>query len=287
LDNMSVTTTCVPRNVQTGDVPELPEVERARQAIETALDREIRAVDDSDEWVCRPHRPGEIAQALVGGRLTAAHRRGKTMWCDTAGSDGDHGPRLGIHLGMSGWIVVETDDGEHVGGEPDRPEPDAVRPEWERFSITFTDGGRLRLLDKRRLGRVRLEPDLESLGPDALTISPAEFRERVGRGRAPVKARMQDQSVLAGVGNLLADEVLWQAAVAPSTPVDQLGDDVLDRLHAAMRRAVEAAIEHGGAHTGEMIPFRKAGASCPRCGAPMARGDVGGRTTWWCSAEQS
>jgi formamidopyrimidine-DNA glycosylase len=268
-------------------VPELPEVERARQAIEAALDREVRAVDDSDEWVCRPHRPGDIAQALVGGRLVAAHRKGKTMWCDTAGSGGAPGPLLGIHLGMGGWIVVEADDGEHVGGEPDRPEPDAVRPEWERFSITFADGGRLRLLDKRRLGRVRLEPDLDGLGPDALTISREEFRVRVGRGRAPVKARLQDQAVLAGVGNLLADEVLWQARVLPRTPVDQLGEEVLDRLHAAMRRSVESAIANGGAHTGEVIPFRKAGATCPRCGAPMTQGQVGGRSTWWCSAEQS
>jgi formamidopyrimidine-DNA glycosylase len=268
-------------------VPELPEVERARQAIEAALDREIRAVDDSDEWVCRPHRPGDIAQALVGGRLVAAHRRGKTMWCDTAGADGEPGPRLGIHLGMGGWIVVETDDGDQIGGEPDRPEPDAVRPEWERFSVTFADGGRLRLLDKRRLGRVRLEPDLDGIGPDALTISRAEFRERVGRGRAPVKARLQDQGVLAGVGNLLADEVLWQARVLPHTPVDQLDEEVLDRLHGAMRRAVEAAIANGGAHTGEVIAFRKEGATCPRCGAPMVRGQVGGRATWWCSAEQA
>lgn len=268
-------------------MPELPEVERARQAIEAALDREIGAVDDTDEWVCRPHRPGDIAGVLVGGRLVAAHRRGKTMWCDTAAPDGEPGPRLGIHLGMSGWIVVESDGGDHVGGEPFRPEPDAVRPVWERFSITFADGGRLRLLDKRRLGRVRLEPDVDGLGPDALTISKAEFRERVGRGKAPVKARLQDQGVVAGVGNLLADELLWQARVPPRTPVGQLGDDTLDRLYATMRRTVDAAIANGGAHTGEVIPFRKAGAACPRCGAPMEKGQVGGRTTWWCSQEQA
>jgi formamidopyrimidine-DNA glycosylase len=268
-------------------VPELPEVERAREVIEAALDRRISAVDDSDEWVCRPHRPGDIARALHGGRLVAAHRRGKTMWCDTDRADGGAGPRLGVHLGMSGWIVVETEDGERVGGEPNRVETSAITPGWERFSITFADGGRLRLLDKRRLGRVRLEPDLDGLGPDALAISRAEFRERVGRGRAPVKARLQDQAVLAGVGNLLADEVLWQARVPPRTPVDRLGDEVIDRLHTAMRRALESAIAKGGAHTGDVIPFRKAGASCPRCGAPMEHGQVGGRSTWWCSAEQS
>ncbi|HLU55444.1 MAG TPA: DNA-formamidopyrimidine glycosylase family protein [Pseudonocardia sp.] len=268
-------------------MPELPEVERARQAIEAALDREIRAVDDTDEWVCRPHRPGDIARALVGGRLVAAHRRGKTMWCDTVAADGEPGPHLGIHLGMGGWIVVDGADGEHVGGEPFRPEPDAIRPEWQRFSIDFADGGRLRLLDKRRLGRVRLEPDLDGLGPDALAISADEFRERVGRGKAPVKARLQDQGVLAGVGNLLADELLWQARISPRTPVDQLGPDELDRLYAAMRRTIEAAIADGGAHTGEVIPFRKPGAACPRCGAPMEHGRIGGRTTWWCSAEQA
>ena len=209
------------------------------------------------------------------------------MWCETVGPDGGQGPRLGIHLGMGGRIIVESEDGEHAGGEPEHPERGAPKPEWDRFTVTFADRGRLRLFDKRRLGRVRLEPDLDGLGPDARTISAAEFRERVGRGRAPVKARLQDQGVLAGVGNLLADEVLWQAAVAPSTPVDQLDDEVLDRLHAAMQRALEAAIVNGGVHTGDVIPFRKAGASCPRCGAPMVRSDVGGRSTWWCSAEQS
>jgi len=69
-------------------VPELPEVESARRVLVHALDREIAAVDDNDHWVCRPHAPGEIAAALVGGRLTVAHRRGKSMWCETLGRTG-------------------------------------------------------------------------------------------------------------------------------------------------------------------------------------------------------
>jgi formamidopyrimidine-DNA glycosylase len=283
-------------------VPELPEVERARQALEAALDREIRSVDDSDEWVCRPHRPGDIARALVGGRLVAAHRHGKTMWCETVGRDGEPGPQLGVHLGMGGRIVVSGPAGrrggvensgvehsgvEHSGGEVVRADGAPHKPEWDRFTATFVDGGRLRLVDKRRLGRVRLEPDLSALGPDAETITRDEFRTRVGRGRAPVKARLLNQSVLAGVGNLLADEALWQAAVSPSAPADELGGDALDRLHGALERAIAAAIANGGAHTGDVIPFRHADASCPRCGAPMAHGTVGGRSTWWCSAEQA
>jgi formamidopyrimidine-DNA glycosylase len=267
-------------------VPELPEVEIARQVLEGALHREIRAVDDNDEWVCRPHRPGDIARVLVGGCLVAAHRRGKTMWCDTATRDGEPGPHLGVHLGMGGRIVVSDEKGERGGGERERPDATPRKPEWDRFVVDFADGGRLRLFDKRRLGRVRLEPDIDALGPDAETISREDFRIRVGRGHSAVKARLLDQSVLAGVGNLLADETLWHAAVSPAAPADELGAATLDRLHQALEQALAAAIAHGGVHTGEVIEFRKPDASCPRCGAPMVHGTVGGRSTWWCSREQ-
>jgi len=267
-------------------VPELPEVESARQVLDGALGRVIRAVDDNDEWVCRPHPPGEIARALVGGRLVVAHRRGKTMWCETVGRDGAAGPDLGVHLGMGGRLIVTGPDGERGGGEPERPDASSRKPEWDRFTVVFADGGTLRLFDKRRLGRVRLEPDLSQLGPDAETIGRDEFRTRVGRSRAPVKARLLDQGVLAGVGNLLADEALWQARVRPAAPADELDRATLDRLHAELGRAIAAAVAHGGVHTGEVIPFRHPDASCPRCGAPMAHGTVGGRSTWWCSAEQ-
>ncbi len=274
-------------------MPELPEVESARRVLEGALDREVRAVDDNDDWVCRPHPPGEIARVLVGGRLTAAHRRGKTMWCDVVGRDGEPGPALGIHLGMGGRIVV-TDGadgaaGVRSGGDP-RPvsaEGDTRKPEWNRFTATFVDGGQLRLFDKRRLGRVRLEPDVDALGPDAEEIGRDDFRTRVGRGHSAVKARLLDQSVLAGVGNLLADETLWQARLSPRAPADELSRATLDHLHDALDKALRSAIEKGGVHTGEVIGFRHADAHCPRCGAPMVHGTVGGRSTWWCSAEQA
>src|SRR3954465_4651682 len=173
-------------------MPELPEVERARAVIEElALGRRIAAAEDSDTYVCRPHAPGEIGGALEGRELVSANRRGKSMWCDT-----DGGPPLGLHLGMARRIAID--------------EPPAERG-WDRFTLLFEDGGRLALRDKRRLGRAILDPDLARVGPDAAAISRAEFRTRVGRGGAPVKARLMDQSVLAGVGNLLADEILWRA----------------------------------------------------------------------------
>lgn len=83
-------------------MPELPEVESARAAIEAgALHREIIDVDDADTYVCRPHRPGEIRAALVGRSLTAAYRQGKSIWCETSGVDGSTtpGPELAVHLG--------------------------------------------------------------------------------------------------------------------------------------------------------------------------------------------
>ncbi|MDN5750146.1 MAG: formamidopyrimidine-DNA glycosylase [Pseudonocardia sp.] len=268
-------------------MPELPEVELARVVLADALNREIRSIDDNDDWVCRPHPPGEIAQALVGGRLTAAHRRGKTMWCETS-VRGEPGPNLGVHLGMGGQIMVTTGGETRVGPTgPEHRNPGPRKPEWDRFTVTFADGGRLRLFDKRRLGRVRLEPDLDGVGPDAETISREDFRTRVGRGHSAVKARLLDQSVLAGVGNLLADETLWQAGLCPAAPADELGAARLDELYDALEQALKAAIANGGVHTGEVIGFRHADAGCPRCAAPMVHGTVGGRSTWWCSAEQA
>jgi formamidopyrimidine-DNA glycosylase len=258
-------------------MPELPEVERARALIAAhALGRRIAAVDDTDTYVSRPHQPGEIAAALTGRTLTAAHRRGKSMWLETDGGDG---PILGLHLGMAGRILVD----DRVEGDP---APAADGRGWDRFALHFDDGGALVLRDKRRLSRAVLEPRIELLGPDAAEIGRDAFRERVGRGDAPLKARLMDQAVLAGVGNLLADEALWRARLSPLRPAGSLDDAELDRLRRELRAAIRSAIRLGGVHTGELIPHRVAGGHCPRCGAPLRRGKVGGRTTWWCPVEQ-
>jgi formamidopyrimidine-DNA glycosylase len=251
-------------------MPELPEVERAR-----ALGRRIAAVDDTDTYVCRPHAPGEIAAVLEGRTLTEAHRRGKTMWVET-----DGGPVLGLHLGMAGRIVVDDE------AEGDPPRGRATDGVWDRFTLRFEDGGRLLLRDKRRLGRAVLDPDLSRLGPDAAEVGRDPFRARVGRGDAPLKARIMDQSVIAGVGNLLADEALWRAGLSPVRPAGELAPGELDLLRREIRAATRRAIRLGGVHTCELIPERQRGGICPRCGAELARATVGGRTTYWCPVEQ-
>ena len=248
-------------------MPELPEAERARQQIERVLGREIVAVDDRDTYVCRPHAPGEIATALVGRRLTTAHRRGKFLWVETD----DHGPDLGLHLGMAGRIAVD---------EAESPR------NWDRFALEFADGGRMALRDKRRLARAVIEPDFSHVGPDAAEVSRDVFRERVGRGATPLKARLLDQGVIAGVGNLLADETLWLARLSPRTPAGELSVEELDRLRRELRAAVRDAVRNGGVHTGRFMPAREKGGTCPRCGTALARDTVGGRTTYWCPRDQ-
>ena len=242
-------------------MPELPEAERARLQLARVLGREIVAVDDRDTYVCRPHAPGEIAAALTGATLLSAHRRGKFLWVETTG------PVLGLHLGMAGRITID---------EPPAPN------HWDRFALDFAGGGRLALHDKRRLGRALLEPDFSHVGPDAAEVGRDAFRARIGRGAAPIKARLLDQGAIAGVGNLLADETLWRARLAPTRVTGKLSEEELDRLRRELRAATRSAIRNGGVHTGAFIPARTRDGACPRCGTGLSRGVVGGRTTYWC-----
>jgi formamidopyrimidine-DNA glycosylase len=189
---------------------------------------------------------------------------------------------------MSGRIVITSPGGEATaGGGPRRRDARPGKPEWDRFTIEFADGGRLALFDTRRLGRVRLNPDVNALGPDAEEITKDQFRQVFSKGTIAVKARLLDQSKIAGVGNLLADEALWQARISPAAPVGSLRPADVDRLYRALQAALKSAAANGGAHTGEIIPFRHEGGRCPRDGAEMKHGTVGGRSTWWCSVEQA
>jgi formamidopyrimidine-DNA glycosylase len=249
-------------------VPELPDVESARKQIEAGgLGRRIAAVEDGDTYVSRPHAPGEIADALVGRELVAVHRRGKSMWIETS----DEGPVLGLHLGMAGRIAIDEEPSDRG---------------WDRFVVHFADGGRLALRDRRRLGRARLEPDIEALGPDAADVPRGQFRELLARSRAPIKARLMDQAVMAGVGNLMADEILWRSRIDPRRPAADLDEDEADRVWRDMRTIIRMSVRRGHAGVTELMAERHRGGHCPRDGAELERGTVGGRTTYWCPVEQ-
>ena len=155
---------------------------------------------------------------------------------------------------------------------------------WDRFALEFDGGGRLALRDKRRLGRAVLDPDFSHVGPDAAEVGRKELRARVGRGTAPLKARLLDQTVISGVGNLLADEILWRARLGPRRVAGELDTAELDRLR-RFARAPCATRSGSAARTRAPSPPPRPGGRCraagprssarrsagaPRSGAPRA-----------------
>jgi formamidopyrimidine-DNA glycosylase len=261
-------------------VPEILEVESARQLIEShALDRPISGVVADDAWYLkRGLTGGGLRAALPGRRFTTARRRGKLMLLDTS----ELGPVLGLHLGMSGRVVIDGDE----AGDPLLYTSNDDRPEWYRFRVRFDDGGSLALRDPRRLGAVELDPDEERLGVDALALTRADLERVLGRSRAPLKAVLMDQSRLAGLGNLLVDEALWRAGLDPARAAGSLDERERARLYRAVRETLRVLGRRGGSHTGGLMPGRMPGGMCPRDGAPLLRRTVGGRTTYSCPAHQ-
>lgn len=184
-------------------VPEMLEVETYRQLAEKALDRPIASLHCPDTWFLKgaATRPA-LRRALVDRRFTAARRIGKLLLLEV-----DSGPTVGIRFGMTGTLVVDDQRGvdqmQYPSGRRD--------PAWDRWKVRFGDGGSLAVHDPRRLGGVLLDPDVSRLGPDAAAVTPAQLAATLGESRAPVKARLLDQSRVAGIGNLIADELLWRS----------------------------------------------------------------------------
>jgi formamidopyrimidine-DNA glycosylase len=265
-------------------VPELPEVEGYRVLAENrALGRRISSVESPDSWYLkRGLDSAGIAAALTGSRFARARRKGKLLLLDveSSPSGAPHGV-LGLHFGMSGRLIIDgaasVDRLLYTAGSDGR---------HDRFTIRFGDGGWLAVRDPRRLGGVELDADESRLGPDALGLSASDLRRALAGSEVAVKARLLDQAKLAGVGNLIADEVLWRAGLAPTRPCRSLRAADLRRLHRHLSVGLAELIDRGGSHMGDLEPHRRPGGRCPRDGSPLTRGTVGGRTTWWCPRHQ-
>jgi formamidopyrimidine-DNA glycosylase len=261
-------------------VPEILEVELYRTLAEKALGRPIQQVWMTDARYGRGGTtPRRLQSALAGHSFTEARRRGKLLLLDT-----DDGPTLGVRFGMTGGLVVD-------GAEAlDRLlyGPGVFGDQWVRARVTFTDGGHLLLHDPRRFGSLELAPDEGRLGPDALTLTLPDLRRALGPAgsrAAPLKARLMDQERVAGVGNLLADEILWRAGLDPArrTP---LTEAELRALHSSLRATLRQLGRRGGSHMGNLMEERHAGGRCPKDGTELRTASVGGRTTWWCPVHQ-
>jgi formamidopyrimidine-DNA glycosylase len=268
-------------------MPELAEVEAYRRLAESATGRPVATVDTPDDWYLKRGVNGaSLTTALSGRSFTAARRIGKLLLLDAdtphPGAGSVTGPTLGLRFGMTGRLLVD----DRLGVDRLIYSSDRYKPEWIRFSIGFADGGRLAVLDPRRLGGVFLDPDEDALGPDAASVGLAALRAALGTSRAPLKARLMDQARLAGVGNLIADEALWRAGLDPRRPAGSLTSAETRRLHRHLRAVVDDLLERGGSHTGDLLGARLPGGRCPRDGAPLVRDQVGGRTSWWCPRHQ-
>lgn len=253
------------------------EVEAYRQAALRSVGRRITEVRAPDAWYLKGETTGARLQAGLGGRTVAdVTRTGKLLLIETDGAT------LGLRFGMTGRLLV---DGQ---GPIDRLEysSDRAEPGWIRFGLAFAGGGDLQVVDPRRLGGVQLDPPVERLGPDALSMRAATMRKGLARSRAPLKAWLLDQSRIAGIGNLLADEILWRAGIDPARPAESVDPSEVRRLHHHMRATIELLTQRGGSHTGDLQVARARGASCPRDGEPLLRRTIGGRTTYSCPVHQ-
>ena len=248
-----------------------------RQVAQLAIGHTICGVAAPDAWYLKGGATAAgLRRALVGREVTAARRIGKLLLLDT------DGPTLGLRFGMTGRLVVD-------GTVPiERLEYSSCRVEaaWVRFGLSFEELGDLQVIDPRRLGGVELEPDESSLGVDALDLRPAQLRDLLTGVRAPLKAWLLDQTRIAGVGNLIADEALWRAGFDPARPAGSLDVNEVRRLHRHLHRTITDLTSRGGSHTGDLHLARQPGASCPRDGAPLLRRTIGGRTTYSCPHHQ-
>lgn len=268
-------------------MPELPEVESIRRALEPVLTgRRIVRAAIADARLVRPLEPLQVGAELEGEQIEALDRRGKYLIVRFAS-----GRSLLIHLRMTGSL-------RHVaaGSASDDPHRRAV--------VTLDDGSDVAYRDVRRFGTwLVLEPGelrpylAARLGPEPLgAFGARELAARLSRRSAPIKAVLLDQRALAGVGNIYADEALWHARVHPLRPAAGLDGGEVARVHRGVRRALRAGIARQGASlrdyalpdgaSGSMQDafnvYGREGEPCERCGTPIGKIRVAGRGTWFC-----
>jgi formamidopyrimidine-DNA glycosylase len=260
-------------------VPEVLEVESYRQLAERVVGATVTK-GWSDAYAAKKLvSPASWARAVKGLTLTGTDRRGKLMILET------DGVTLGMRFGMTGVLLIDSDagiDGLFYG-------PHLYQAQWIRAGLELSDGRRLLLHDPRRLARVEIDPDVSELGPDALTLTRAQFNEvlAVTRGEGPaIKARLLDQTMVAGVGNLLGDEILFRAGIDPRTPTGRLSDEQRTALFRAFTQTMTTLARRGGSHLGDHMVGRIVAGFCPRDGGAMRSAVIGGRTTYWCSVHQ-
>jgi formamidopyrimidine-DNA glycosylase len=259
-------------------MPELPDVEKHRRTIaEHATGQTVRRVEVHDPELLEGTTPQGLGRSAVGREIGEPRRLGKWL---AVGLDRG-GPTLVFHFRMTGdllWRPVAEEAGS----------ADAVA-----FHL---DEGILSYRSRRLLGGVTYLPagrDLEAavgpLGPDAADVDRHQLGELLAGRRGGLKSALMDQRMIAGLGNELVDEILWRSGLHPARPAAELAEDELADLYSEFREVLRRSIRAGHVPSGPTwlnAQRREDEPRCPRCGAALQRGRVGGRTTFWCPREQ-
>jgi formamidopyrimidine-DNA glycosylase len=286
-------------------MPELPEVETIRVGLARLLPGKI-VHDVWHDWPKSfPNAPSDVARFLIGAEITSIHRRAKVLIIELSS---DYS--LVIHLRMTGQLVFR---GKEVfgAGHPNDSLTGKLPDKSTRVVLDFTDDSKLFFNDQRKFGWMRLLPTaqvpeidfLKTVGPEPLEddFTVERFIERMmARKNSPIKAVLLDQKVLAGVGNIYADEALWMAKIHPLIPVSKIPRAKLVALHSDLRAVLRLSIEKGGSTDRNYVNsegkkgsylsfanvFRKQGQPCPRCGTIIIKIRAAGRGTHICPNEQ-
>lgn len=282
-------------------MPELPEVETVRRGLSSLIIGKGIASETHDTEKGFPNSPADVQHFLFNAKVTDVRRRAKVLMIDLSS-----GYSLLIHLKMTGQLVFvgETRFG---AGHPNDSLVNELPDKSTRVTLTFTDGTKLFFNDQRKFGWMRLMPTIEipnisfmqKVGPEPLSeeFTPQEFMQRFARrGKTNIKAALLDQSVVAGVGNIYADESLWGAKINPQRLVNSITEQEFTTLFHELREVMNLAVEKGGSSNSTYVNaegkkgsymdfarvFRREGLLCPRCATTIEKLRVAGRGTHIC-----
>ena len=256
-------------------MPELPEVETFKRYLDsTSLHQRITGVEVWDAYVLKHVSVRELERRMKGRRFENSHRHGKHLFVRANGE-----LWLRLHFGMTGSLQYLKRD--------EQP------PKTARVLFHFTKNSQLAFDDQRKFGEIGLINNVDEflrkrgIGPDALDISFSQFESILRTHRGAVKAILLNQKLIAGIGNLYADEILFRAKMHPATETRQLSDHDLARLFRGTRSVLKKAIASRA--DADFIPkswlltHRGKQGKCPGCGRKLKSATIGGRTSWFCA----
>jgi formamidopyrimidine-DNA glycosylase len=257
-------------------MPELPDVAVFKKYLDsTALHQKIQQVEVKEKKVLEGVSAEKLQDRLEGTSFEKSRRHGKYLFIETAG-----GGHLVLHFGMTGFLKYFED----MEKEPDH----------DRLLFDFSNGYHLAFDCQRMFGQVEWADSMadfieeKGLGPDALSsdLSFSDFRELFSESGAMIKSALMNQRLIAGIGNIYSDEILFQAGIHPKAKPKELDKDRIRKLYETMRKVLETAIEHRADPEAMpnhfMLPHRKKGEKCPGCGGEIEKEKIAGRTAYFC-----